>query len=121
MATVADPMGSEAERNRRLHSKWRNMDERSEDFQKFPDFLDWAIRTGYEVGDYLRRLDESQPYGPENCYWEHRGTKSKMNPAYELRREHRERAYEWNRVVNRIRRYVGLEPFPETEEEQDDL
>ena len=121
METVAEPMECEAERNRRLHSKWCNMNERAEEFRKFPGFYAWAIRTGYQVGDNLRRLDDDKPYGPDNCIWvKHRNNIKELpsvmhSPSVVLR------ALSWNRAVNPLRRAEGLPPFPETEDEMDAL
>ena len=120
-AETAEPDQREAERNRRLHSKWRNMKERSEEFRKFPGFKEWAIRTGYEIGDSLRRIDETKPFGPDNCVWVKRRTNIKEEPKALHAPGVVLRALEWNRAVNPLRRAAGLEPFPETEDEADVL
>ena len=42
------------------------------DWNGYEHFLKWCKRT-FEPGTRLSRIDESKPYGPNNCTWEPMG------------------------------------------------
>lgn len=102
------------ETGKRLYKVWRNTyGSRSIEFQSFGYFYRWSIATGYTEGVRLYRHDDNASYSPDNCYW---GTKScrkvqicPKDPAW---------AKNWNRTVNRIRQYCGMDPLEDAEESE---
>ena len=94
-----------------LYSKWLCMRKQrlphDEAFAQFKPFYNWSMANGYEAGATLKRLDESKPYSPANCFWA---------PATERTtwtEEEKARIAKWNETVNPIRIHFGLEPFTE--------
>lgn len=95
---------------RELYSKWvwlrKSGSQLCEEFKQFLEFYNWSMANGYVSGDRLKRMDENAPYSPENCMWVH--------PAEECRyytEEQKAWIAKWNKTVNRIRRYFGIETF----------
>lgn len=72
------------------------------EWESYSVFHTWAVYNGYTVEAWLRRIDESQPYAPENCVWY---TSEEDAPVDQ------KRADEWNAVVNRIRKHYGMPPI----------
>jgi hypothetical protein len=63
------------------------------------------VQSGYNVGDWLRLIDGSLGYTPDNCVWH--------TPAGGAR-ESKEWADAWNKSVNRIRKHYGMQPLEGT-------
>lgn len=40
-----------------------------DEWQTFPPFLDWAMKSGYKEGLSLDRIDNDGDYKPSNCRW----------------------------------------------------
>lgn len=72
----------------RVYDIWRNMRQRCrnpkasgyaqyggrgisvcEEWEKFEEFLSWAIKNGYSETLKIERRDTDKNYNPENCYW----------------------------------------------------
>ena len=93
---------------RYLYDKWRRMRKlpHSKRFERFLDFYEWSMANGFVMSAKLRLVDESKMYSPDNCFWERPADK---RPFYS------EEAVawidRWNKAVNRIRVYYGMEPL----------
>jgi hypothetical protein len=86
-----------------LYGRWIKYRDKphSPEFDDFPRFYEWAIKAGYrDVGETLRRKDETLPYSPDNCYWVKANT---ICPDEWIEK--------WNETVNRIRRHYGMPPI----------
>lgn len=106
-----DPELRESEHGSRLYGAWKTLRKHSycEEWGCYPAFYHWAMQNGYTLGAHLRLIDESGIYCPENCVW--KIPKCKMDdppppPSW---------ADEWNKTVNRIRKYYGMLPLEGTE------
>lgn len=98
------------ETGKRLYNVWRTTyGSRSTEFQNFGNFYNWSCATGYTEGGRLYRHDDNAPYSPDNCYWG-----AKMTCEAPVGPVDTSWAANWNRTVNRIRRYCGMEPFETT-------
>jgi hypothetical protein len=89
----------------KLYSYWRRIRHRStvdpiwEDYRVF---YYWALDAGYESGDQLVRLDESLPYGPDNCFWYAPEPDTEWAMAW---------CKKWDDTVSKVRRQLGLPPL----------
>jgi hypothetical protein len=103
MKTTYDPALRETEHGKRLYQLWRRVkkSKHSADFDKFPDFYDWAMDAGYSVADRLVLIDNEKPFSPENCCF--------VMPYA----EEKEWIEKWNRTVNHLRKQWGLPPLEE--------
>lgn len=92
-----------------LYNKWKwmrgNGSQYSEKFEQFVTFYNWSMANGYVSGARLKRLDDSRPYSPANCLWVH--------PVEDRAYTEEQKAWiaKWNKTVNRLRRYFGIETF----------
>lgn len=101
----------ESEEGQRLYARWYskiNKNTDSPEFMTFLGFYKWAMESGFTIGAQLYRRDPKAPYSPDNCVW--------ISGAKVARSSDSEFAMRWNKTVNRIRRYYGMQPF-RTEEE----
>lgn len=104
-----NPEITQTDHGRRIYACWKRTIRTSDhapEFDRYPDFFDWAAESGYEIGLKLARYDESQPYSPDNCFWA-------PTTPYTYRDTDREK--EWDEVVNRIRQHYGMEPIHSSE------
>lgn len=99
-----DPELRTSEHGSRLYNAWRSMRKHPHiiEWESYSVFHTWAVYNGYTLDSWLRRIDESQPYAPENCVWY---TSEEDAPVDQ------KRADEWNAVVNRIRKHYGMPPI----------
>lgn len=96
-----------------IYQRWRNLRKKHPvcpEWKNAEAFARWALENGFVPSDKLLILDKGKPLGPDNCRWE----PTKQNSSW--RNEEWEAAYRWNKTVNRFRRRLGLEPFPEEKE-----
>lgn len=109
MGKQYDPALRKSEHGSRLYETWKRVRRHPhcEEWDNFPTFYTWAIRSGYTVGAWLRLADKSDTYSPDGCEWyipheddEHEDVPDPL--AWED---------EWNRTVNRIRKYYGMRPL----------
>lgn len=107
---------TQTDEGKALYGIWKRIRRYAEEgglFSEYPDFFDWAMSHGYELGLRLRRLDENLPYGPKNCTF---------NPADPLYKRHtieeRVQINEWNRTVNLFRKHFGMKLFEVVTEEE---
>ena len=91
----------ETEHGSRLYQVWRRLRSHpyAEEWGCFPPFYSWAINSGYTIGARLQRVDDSLPYGPDNCEW------------YVTEEIPQDWADKWNKTVNMIRKHYGMPPL----------
>jgi hypothetical protein len=102
-----DPEMRVSELGSRLYQTWRRMRKHPHvgEWDYYPTFYHWSIESGYSLGTRLCQVDESVPFGPDNCLW-HIQEQSESSD--------KEWVYEWNRAVNRIRKHYGMPPLEGT-------
>jgi hypothetical protein len=104
-----EPYDSElrtSEHGSRIYNAWRNVRKHPhcDAWESYAVFYEWSTYNGYTPDAALRLIDRSKPYGPDNCEWYISDT---MKIDYE-------RAAEWDAVVNRIRKQLGMPPLEGT-------
>ena len=99
-----------SEHGSRLYNVWRKVRKHPhcEEWNYYPAFYTWAVYNGYTVGAWLRLVDENKPYDPDNCVWYTKDMDEDTPIDWK-------RADEWNAVVNRIRRNLGMPPLEGTD------
>lgn len=97
-----DPTLRQTEHGVSLYNAWRTVRRHlhCEEWEYFPNFYDWSLQNGYELGSRLRAKDPGKPFGPDNCEW---FLFKKHDRTEELRWIAR-----WNKTVNCIRKHYGL-------------
>ena len=80
-----------------------------DEWESYSVFYTWSVYNGYTNDAILRPIDESIPYGPNNCVWY---TSEKVIEI------DKKRADEWNAVVNRIRKHFDMPPLAGTSYEE---
>ena len=107
MVTKYDPEMRTSEHGSRLYSAWKRLraHPHCEEWDSYKVFYTWAVYNGYTLDAWLRRIDENEPYGPDNCKWI---TNEKVHSPDDAR------AKEWNDVINNIRKNLGLPPLEGT-------
>lgn len=110
MSNQYDPEMRTSEHGSRLYNAWRSMRKHPhiDLWESYQVFYTWSMYNGYTIEAWLRRIDESLPYGPDNCTWY---VHEKEQP---LSSEEKARADAWNKVVNRIRKHYGMPPLEGT-------
>jgi len=108
MKQTYDPAIRKTECGKKLYGIWVKIRRYPlcEEWKYFPTFYEWAMKSDYEVGAWLRRLDAYDPYGPTNCIWYIPGENFNYIPT--------SWADDWNKAVNRIRKYYGMPPLEGT-------
>ena len=103
-----DPALRKTEHGSRLYQLWKKVRScpHCEEWEPFQNFYYWAMESGYETGAWLRQIDESVAYCPDNCYW-HIPSESNTIPS--------DWADNWNKTVNRIRKHYGMTPLEGTD------
>ena len=103
-----DPALRQTEHGSRLYQTWRKIQKEPhcKDWDNFPAFYAWALKSGYTLGAWILRADKNKPYEPCNCTWYIPGRDEKnISPSW---------ADRWNETVNRIRKYYGMPPLEGT-------
>lgn len=101
----------ESEDGQRLYAHWQQKVSKNTDspeFMTFPGFYNWAMEAGFTIGAQLYRRDPKGPFNPDNCVW--------IAGEKVIRGSDAEFEMRWNKTVNRIRVYYGMEPFRLTAE-----
>lgn len=103
-----DPALRQTEHGSKLYTTWRSFRNRPhcDKWDNFPNFYEWAMQSGYEVGAWLMRDDKNGPFDPDNCFWFQPCTESRISQEF---------IDKWNETVNRIRKYYGMPPLEGTE------
>lgn len=104
-----DPKLRKTELGSKLYSAWKRVRKypHVEEWDNFPVFYEWAIQSEFVDGAWLRRIDDDQPFSPDNCEWYTVNLENdNIPPGW---------ADEWNKTVNRIRKYYGMPPLEGTE------
>lgn len=93
-----------------LYNKWKSVLRlpHSDAFYEFMGFYNWSMANGFVLGAKLKLIDESKPYGPDNCLWA-----PPVDEVPVLTQKDREWMSLWNKTVNRLRVHFGMEPFAE--------
>ena len=102
------PEMRQTEHGSRLYAYWKRIRGKgiSQAFEKFTDFYQWSMKNGYTIGAKLYKHEPDEPYDPDNCFWVPRSEwVENQTPTS------RDRAFEekWDKTVNRIRNYYGME------------
>lgn len=106
------------ETGQQLYSRWLNLRKKEDccdDFKDFMKFYKWAMKSGFRYGLTLRRYDNDEPYGPDNCYWVDIG--AKHADSYKRRADVSTSIERFNDTVNKIRKACGMEPLRTSSEE----
>ena len=101
-----DPEIRKTEHGSRLYAVWKKLRlaPHWEDWDDFLGFYTWVMQSDYVLGAWLRRYDEADMYCPDNVFWHIPGEPDNTEPTLEW-------ADEWNKTVNRIRKYCGMPPL----------
>ena len=104
-----DPALRQTEHGSRLYSLWKKIRQHPhcEEWDDFPTFFAWSMRSGYSLGAWLRLIDESKMYAPGNVVWHIPGGENEPPSQDQLEK--------WNRTVNRIRKHYGMPPLRGTD------
>jgi hypothetical protein len=97
----------ESEHGAKLYNAWRKIrrSPHCEEWSCYPPFYNWAMQNGYVMGAWLRLINETGEYSPDNCKWHIPGSKDDDPILPETW------ADEWNKTVNRIRKHYGMPPL----------
>ena len=108
MSKSYDPALRKTEHGPALYNAWKRMRKSAhcEEWDFFPTFYEWSINEGYEDGAWLMRDDKNAPFDPDNCFWYHPCTESRISQEF---------VDKWNETVNRIRKHYGMPPLEGTE------
>ena len=106
-----DSVLRKTEHGSKLYEAWKKLrrSPHCEEWNYYPAFYNWAIQNGYTLGVWLVLIDKSGEYCPENCKW-HIPKRMQDDPPPPPTW-----ADEWNKTVNRIRKYYGMQPLEGTE------
>lgn len=101
-----DPQIRRTEHGSRLYTAWKKMrlSPHCEEWEDFYGFYTWAMKSDYVLGAWLRLVDESDMYCPDNVFWHIPGTTEDTKPTLEW-------AAGWDKTVNRIRKHYGMPPL----------
>lgn len=88
-----------------MYHKWKRANRMGccEEWKNFETFCKWALESGFEEGDTLKKINVTLPFAPDNCFWLKRDIASGFDPF--------EFSNRWNKTVNRIREHYGMEPL----------
>ena len=106
-----DPALRKTEHGSRLYNAWKKLrrEPHAEEWDFFPTFYNWAMQNEYVVGSWLRLVDKTGIYEPNNCTWYFPDCDDDDPPPPASW------ADGWNKTVNRIRKYYGMPPLEGTE------
>lgn len=107
----------------RLYPYWKKVRtlNHDEQFENYADFYGWAINNGYTIGSKLCRIDDTKPYGPDNCMWKTKEVRREESEAERKKRTgDNARIRAWNKTVNKLRVACGKPPFPVDEDLEDE-
>lgn len=103
-----NPQIRKSEYGSRIYTAWKKIrrNPHYEEWESFASFYEWAVESGFEIGARICRIDESEPFCPDNCVWLLPG--ESLHPTQSW-------ADEWNKTVNRIRKHYGMPPLEGTD------
>ena len=103
-----DPKLRKTELGSKLYQIWKRIRKspHCEEWDNFQVFYEWAMKSGFEDGVWLRKRYTDKPFTPDNCEWYTVNVEKEHIPP--------EWADSWNKTVNRIRKYYGMPPLEGT-------
>ena len=105
-----DPALRKTEYGKCLYHSWRRVRQypHCEEWDHFPTFYEWAMQSGFTLGAWIRRIDESKPFSEKNYKWYIPGNRDRNYLHDE------QLIADWNKAVNRIRKHYGMPPLEGT-------
>ena len=105
-----DPALRKSEHGSKIYGAWRRVRkyQHYEGWDCYPPFYDWCMKNGYFIGARLYLIDPKKPYSPENCVWLNQLDEYCVPVSW---------INNWNKTVNRIRKYYGMPPLEGTKYE----
>ena len=103
-----DPALRNTEHGSNLYNIWLRFRRQPhcDDWDYFPTFYEWAMQNNYDNGEWLRLIDKTGIYCPDNCVW--------MIPNGAEFSLSSEWIDGWNKTVNRIRKHYDMPPLEGT-------
>ena len=111
--TLYDPEMRNTPLGKKLYGAWKRAHAgvHTKEFERFPDFLAWAMKNG---GEYLSskmfKKDLTAPYSPQNCYWKVYQTEEEPESIYDWDPD------AWDQLTARLRLLWGYDLYVKEKE-----